>query len=327
MTESNLPTTTAHPAPLKAALDRFDEWCRAQLAEAEARERITQPLYQYTDAKGLTGIFDSNEMWFTDFRHLNDPSEVFHGVEKAQQVLRTAQRRADPRVKWFLKGAAGMFTPTNLETLGFFVASFSRARNDLSQWRLYADNGRGFAIGFTPTMFVANSSTLNPAPEDNPFVGPVVYKPRDVLRRHRLAIQQAATVFLNAAQESAALLSERSVRIPFMQDLARYLFADQLIWIALTSKHPAYEHEREVRMLIMGSADYLRPAIKTRVRGSEIVPYIAHRWPVCEPGMVVEVMVGPAAGAEAEQSVRALLASKGLFDVKVERSKIPYRAL
>ncbi len=37
--------------------------------------------------------------------------------------------------------------------LGFFVASFSRAADDLGQWRGYGDDGRGFAVGFAPGLF------------------------------------------------------------------------------------------------------------------------------------------------------------------------------
>ena len=52
------------------------------------------------------------------------------------------------------KTFADMFQQSNIEkTLEFFIASFSRDRDDLGQWRAYADDGRGFAIGFSPRLF------------------------------------------------------------------------------------------------------------------------------------------------------------------------------
>ena len=33
------------------------------------------------------------------------------------------------------------------KVFGFFIGSFSRASDDLAQWRAYGDKGRGFAIG------------------------------------------------------------------------------------------------------------------------------------------------------------------------------------
>lgn len=77
---------------------------------------------------------------------------------------------------------------------------------------------------------------------------------------------------------------------------------------------------------MMGTAEKLAPFIKTRSRGSEIVPYVPHTWNVREPGAIVEVLVGPAASHGTEDAVRTMLATYGLNDVEVERSDIPYRA-
>lgn len=112
----------------------------------------------------------------------------------------------------------------------------------------------------------------------------------------------------------------------FIQEFSRHLIASPLIWNALTSKHPAYAHEQEVRLVLIGTADKLVPFIKTRSRGSEIVPYIPHPWNVREPGSIAEVLVGPAAPPGAEQAVRMLLKAYGLRDVEISRSAIPYRA-
>ena len=93
MTELQL--TTLHPPPLLEAIRRLEQWCRAQLTEAEARDRIERPVYQYTTSEGLKGIVESQSMWFTDFRHLNDPSEVYYGMERIHDVLRELERGAD----------------------------------------------------------------------------------------------------------------------------------------------------------------------------------------------------------------------------------------
>jgi hypothetical protein len=69
--------------------------------------------------------------------------------------------------------------------------------------------------------------------------------------------------------------------------------------------------------------------IITRLRGSsEFVPYIAHPMPIREPNNISEIVVGPAAPADAERSVRTLLNSLGVDpSVSIGRSDIPYRAL
>lgn len=149
-------------------------------------------------------------MWFTDYRFLNDPSELSHGMDMAHSVLLDAQTGLDNRAGLFLKCAADMFRSENVEaTLAFFVASFSRARDDLGQWRAYADNGRGFAVGFAPRMFGVEDG-LKPSPDENAFLGSVLYDIGDVLSRHRLAINEATQIFLTAVKAQAPLMADRA---------------------------------------------------------------------------------------------------------------------
>jgi hypothetical protein len=104
--------------------------------------------------------------------------------------------------------------------------------------------------------------------------------------------------------------------------------AQPLIWNCLTSKHPAYEHEEEVRLVILGARSALAPYVKTRLRGSEIVPYIDQPMQVRDAGNVAEIVVGPAAHADTERTVRTLLESLDLDPaIAISQSKIPYRAL
>ena len=312
-----------HPPQLQAALDRFHAWCQEELAEEEARDRVIEPLYQYTSAAGLQGILESEAIWCTNYRHLNDPSEVRHGMARAQEVFEAAQKGIDGRAGLFLRCAADLFSHDNVATLEFFIACFSSARDDLGQWRAYGDNGRGFAVGFAPEMLAPKPPEPGLPPEKHSFVGRVRYRPEEIMERSRRAIAQAATVFLTTADENRELMRDKAVGLPFMQDLGRLLIAEQLIWHALTSKHDAYKDEREVRMLMMGSGTMLKTATKTRMRGStEFVPYIALPWPVREPDNIVEIVAGPAATA---QVATKLLATSGLPDVAVNPSGIPYR--
>ena len=325
ITATTLPLGASLPAALQSAVAKYDAWSHQHLLDEQAKTVVEMPLYQYSNAAGLKGIFDSRQMWFTDYRFLNDPSELSHGMDMAKDMLRNAKTGADRRVGLFLDCVADLYSQDNVDsTLAFFVASFSRARDDLGQWRSYADNGRGFSVGFAPKMFRIQDDP-SPSPDENAYLGPVLYKVPDVLSRHRLAIDQATGIFLSAAEAEAELMRDGAIGYPFMLELAKHLIAAPLIWNALTSKHPAYEHEQEVRLVMVGIADKLAPFVKTRARGSDLVPYIPHPWDVREPGAIVEILVGPAAPPDAEDAVKALLAGYGITGVDVERSDIPYR--
>jgi len=47
-----------------------------------------------------------------------------------------------------------LFSAGNLRKyLDFYIASFTRSRDDLHQWQNYAQDGHGFALGFAPPLF------------------------------------------------------------------------------------------------------------------------------------------------------------------------------
>ena len=134
--------------------------------------------------------------------------------------------------------------------------------------------------------------------------------------------------FMEVVAVNGDLVANKTIGIPFMQAFAREIIAQPLIWNCLTSKHPAYQHEQEVRLVIMGTPASLAPHIKTRLRGSEIVPYIAHPMPLRQPHNIAEIVVGPAATVDAERTLCTMLNSLGVdTKIGISRSDIPYRAV
>ena len=90
----------AGPAPpllpaLQEAINKFSAWAVQHLKAEQGASIITAPLYHYTDGRGLKGILESGRVWFTDYRHLNDPSELTHGVDMARDVARGLSTEAD----------------------------------------------------------------------------------------------------------------------------------------------------------------------------------------------------------------------------------------
>jgi hypothetical protein len=221
-----------------------------------------------------------------------------------------------------------MFSANNFSAnLEFLIACFSRERDDLGQWRAYAANARGYAIGFAPHVFAPEEDRPGRAPDENVVVGPVVYDINGAWNRMELAIERATMTFLEAVNDHADLVSDHAVGVPFMQSMARAAIASPLIWNCLTTKNPAYTNEREVRLILLGLRDRLLPYIRVRLRGTETVPYVIHHMPLRARHNLAEIVVGPAAPPDAEQAVRTLLHSLGYRALPVNRSDIPYRAL
>jgi Protein of unknown function (DUF2971) len=259
---------------------------------------------------------------------LNDPSELTHGIDMARHVMNSSPSRADAHGREFLDCLADMLSTKISGRFEFFIASFSRDRDELSQWRAYADNGRGYAIGFAPRMFRIEENRPDLQPNEKTFVGPVLYDIREVTERHALAIDEAIAIFLEAVYANVEVVKDETIRDHFIQQFCRDIISAPLIWNCLTSKHPAYKREKEVRLLMLNQRRNLMPYIKTRLRGSEIVPYIPHPRPIREPHIIVEIVVGPAAGPDAERTVRTMLDSFGIDpETPINPSDIPYRAL
>ncbi len=144
--------------------------------------------------------------------------------------------------------------------------------------------------------------------------------------RHSEPLQRAIDLLL--AEIKSGNLDEDVIREEFLDSLAKSAVASSLIWNCLTAKHPAYQHEQEVRLIILGTHWVLRPFIKTRIRGSNIVPYIAHEMLVRAPHSISNIVVGPTAPPDAERTVRTLLESLDIDSaLPVSRSDVPYRAV
>lgn len=307
---------------VKAFRDRLD----AKLESQQKADEVEQPLYQYTTAAGLKGIFETEQLWFTDYRFHNDPDEFLYGKKLALEVLDTFSAAAPNNyAKQLIESVRSILASDKLDSaLDVFLACFSRKRDDLGQWRAYGDNGRGFAIGFAPPMFAIEDAAFKTHIEKI-YLGSVVYDRTDALSRHREAIGWALDEFLAAARLNPHLMKSSVKRGAFLREMRTSLIASPLIWYSLTAKHHAYRDEDEVRQVLLGSGDDLKPHVRTRVRGSEIVPYVAAPWRVREAGMIKEIVVGPAASLGAEEAVIAMLRSYGVDGVKVSRSEIPYR--
>jgi hypothetical protein len=311
------------PSELRAAVGEFVHWYTQRLRAEQESTKITHTLYHYTNENGLRGIIESQRLWFTSYLHLNDPSELTHGMNVAHGLLKEiSESTGDGLVKMFCDLVDNLFQHRNFAAVfGFYIASLSSAENDLGQWRAYADNGRGFALGLAPHLFEA-IETPHPKPTEH-IVMPVVYG-NATDKRYRAAIEAAAGI----VQSNRPHLRDKKIAIPFMREMATRLIAGQLIGISLGVKHEAYSHEREVRLIILGTQHSQKDDVRTRIRGSEIVPYMESSLPLRDKDGIFEIVLGPAAGPSAKDAVQRLLQSFGIDpNNRIRESGIPYRAL
>src|SRR5208282_3656026 len=142
------------PSNLRTKLEDCEKRCFAiasKFIEGMNNSELPPIVYHYTEDKGLRGILDSGVLWFTAVANLNDPTEMQHGLPDALKIIRAKKPSNGPQ-------DANLLFATRLEELlidsdfsnvaQYFVCCFSKSADDLRQWRAYADDGRGFALGF-----------------------------------------------------------------------------------------------------------------------------------------------------------------------------------
>jgi hypothetical protein len=109
-------------------------------------------LYHYTDAGGFAAIVQQGLLRATDIRFLNDPLELRYAWEALLAALETAKAEK-PDYSEAYDAALQAISMTNaidpdaIEDR-IFSTSFSADGDELGQWRSYAVDAKGMALGF-----------------------------------------------------------------------------------------------------------------------------------------------------------------------------------
>jgi hypothetical protein len=107
-------------------------------------------MYHYTSREALINILTTRRMWATDLRVMNDPRELTHGRKLiAQRCKATIRRRRNDVVQNFLRGTFTNFRRLIADPSTSFSISFSEHPDLPHQWRDYAADGSGFALGWS----------------------------------------------------------------------------------------------------------------------------------------------------------------------------------
>ncbi|MBY0462818.1 MAG: DUF2971 domain-containing protein [Alphaproteobacteria bacterium] len=111
----------------------------------------SNPVYHYTSISVLESILKKRQFWFTDYRYLNDPSELILANQVIHKViLEFVEKSKFRKVFWdyFSKNYSKIF-----ELSSVYTFSFCSKFDFLPAWRWYGDNGMGCSIGFHPNYF------------------------------------------------------------------------------------------------------------------------------------------------------------------------------
>lgn len=325
------------PLDLREALDSFSRESQEVLDSFSAQINAAEPpalIYHYTNDVGLRGILETGQLWLSDIFNLNDPSELTHGFSLAVDILKRKAANGSEETKQFLESLENFSKPERFMNAGnYFICSFSSRGNELGQWRAYADNGRGYAIGFEAKAlemaFVSNGCD-DPAPpaqapkKGRPFLGtfPLTYSDSRLTEIYTEIIDRMfALISLPHGRDLT-----HPVRVSFLAKLATTLVVRVLL-AGLHFKHEAYNNEMEYRFL-EGHGRMERWQVKLRPRPYSLTRYREFHWKRTAAKAIKHIVVGPAADHQkgfqfAQDCVRMFCS----YPVDITSSHIPYRAL
>lgn len=313
MTEANI------PPEWESALAEFDRDAAAIVAPLTDELNAKPPppiIYHYTDGRGLEGILRSGKFWLTDVFHLNDPSELRHALAHAVQLVNAKAVGGTAEEQLFAKIFSDVPATGVTASAYYFVCSLSLCGDELGQWRAYADDGQGFALGFDAAPFNKWAFGSNSA-------FPVMYDDS------RLAgIQQGLVnrFFPLLRLPGSGYIGTSAGRAYLTQVSA--LFTVHILHAASYFKNEAYKTEQEYRLLHLYQFGQKPAHVKYRSRPYSLVPYTEFDWRQAARQSLRRIVIGPSARHPiADQFLDDCLKAFHSGQVSVQLSKIPYRAL
>ena len=195
-----------------------------------------------------------------------------------------------------------------------FVECFSPSGDDLGQWRAYADNGKGFALGFDGPRLEAAFGKM-------PHLCGTFAMNYDELAL-RAAAERIAAEALQAAEFPVGKGYDGPTLSAFLHALSVQI-SNAILYTAMFFKHSAYAIEREYRFQHVRAIDNVEGIVTIGDRR-----YIEFDWRSSDPGLLTNIVIGPTADREqATRYAEECLRSAGLdpHKVRIQNSAIPYR--
>jgi hypothetical protein len=271
-------------------------------------------IYHYCRPEAFIEIIRTRSIWLSASYTMNDSTERSWGYSIFQMVAKALEPDTGP--EFIRQITAPVIAGDNFSML--MIACFSLDTDVLSQWRAYADDGRGFAVGFAARLLKIPAKQLR------------------VLYDEDAQVQELTNNLRHIYQ------FEKTKGFKYGEEFRSHLF--QLGLDLCAYKNPAFKEEREIRLAHLSALnrDTMTAAplgaigpdgkklsdplnIHFRVVRGVIVPYIIIDYSsggAISP--IKEIVLGPR-NENAEINIQMFLNTVGVCDVTVRRSKVPYR--
>lgn len=270
-------------------------------------------LYHYCNSKAFKSIIETKCIWISNMRFMNDYIEhnwlVSLAMDRLKELLKVDE---DP---FYEKLFNALQTPFSYEP---YCGCFSSVGDLLSQWRAYADDGHGFAIGFkTKGIKISTSDPiLSIYDEESIGLRKVIYDKTE--QQHDID----------------RLIDE------YIYHVTKYAYdKNETTNIALKSfwrrsivcKNPAFSEEKEWRIVYTPPIDIRKKisTLKFRETRNNLIPYFSLEFgELNDQCPIAEIVLGPKNDAKNNKDILSLFLERNGYatdDITIRFSHASYR--
>lgn len=272
-------------------------------------------LWHYTSSLALIKILETQSLWFSDFRFVNDSSEISYGIELFKKSIhQRLTTSSDVRTMRLLQSLLDEFTK-GLTWLSAYLVCFCEAEDSLNHWRYYAaKNSEPIAIEFDFQKF----ETRDWEPYRAKIV-PIIYDPKKQ--------EQVVTFAIDEFLKHPTCVDYLTSKTKKLNEIDFSLFVLVCCDICIQFKNPSFSSEAEWRIYTrFGLEPGAEPNLKYRSTGQGIWPYLSMK-PANGGLPITGLMLGPGMNSDLQQAVHeALLIKFEYYQAKVQKSALPLRS-
>lgn len=248
-------------------------------------------VYHYCTLVGFLGIIQNAFLWVSDISKSNDYLECIYMRNQVKD--RIEKEIADDAEAMHAWKMGYEMNPDMHNSMLTCVACFSGKKDCLSQWRGYADDGKGMAIGFDRNFLEQLSKLRNFSLE----FARVIYD-KDEQERY---VKRAAKENLKRMVETGVGRVALELNTNYRMEFSRY-------------KHPSFAEEEEWR-LVLNSTSYDREIKvenmsfsepKYRVVNGKLIFYRELDFSKIKEDFVKEMWIGPKADVGLRDIIQVL---------------------
>lgn len=280
---------------------------------------MNEVVYHYCSVDTFFNIIKNSSIWLSDIAKSNDYQECIRCREIVnkglEEYLKDNVKALQAWRTWYEQGVYSNFS------MKTFCVCFSGSKDKLSQWRGYAQDGKGIAIGFDKEFL----EELNQISEFHIAFGKVIYDNSEAYAQKIIAENIKKLEYKGVGHVALELSQNYRMQFPFV-------------------KNPGFKEENEWRAVVCSmighynipsSDNILFSKIKYRAANNKLIPYIEMNFEKVKQSIIKEIFIGPKSEVEVEDIVN-LLSYYGYYDgieegydsqipVDIQKSNTTYR--